>query len=205
MVVFESTLQPAKKSAARKKITRREKTDSDIVILEHELQSTREQLQAAIEQFEVSHEEFKSTNEELQSLNEELQSTIEELETSKEELQSTNEELTTVNSELQNKVEELSVVNSDINNLLASTEIGIMFLDGRLCIKRYNPEMTKIFNLIQSDIGRPISDITSTILYDALPQDSKAVLDTLIRKNAEVQDRTGRWYALSDTAIPDPR
>jgi two-component system, chemotaxis family, CheB/CheR fusion protein len=197
LVVFESASRPAKKSAVKKKTSRREKINPDNVILEQELLSTKEQLQAAIEQFEVSHEEFKSTNEELQSLNEELQSTIEELETSKEELQSTNEELITVNSELQNKVAELSVVNNDINNLLASTEIGIMFLDGKLCIKRYNPDMTKIFNLIQSDIGRPISDITNNVLYDALPQDSKAVLDTLIRKNAEVQDRTGRWYAMS--------
>ncbi|MBN2160325.1 MAG: PAS domain-containing protein [Spirochaetes bacterium] len=197
LVVFESAPLSPKKSAAGKKTTRRRKTDPEQAILEQDLQSTREQLQSAIEQFEVAHEEFKSTNEELQSMNEELQSTIEELETSKEELQSTNEELFTVNSELQNKVEELSVVNNDINNLLASTEIGIMFLDGRLCIKRYNPEMTKIFNLIQSDIGRPISDITSNIIYDGLPGDAKAVLDTLARKNAEVQDRSGRWYAMS--------
>ena len=128
--------------------------------LERELESTKERLQTTIEEMETSNEELKSTNEELQSVNEELQSTNEELETSKEELQSTNEELVTVNTELQNKVDELSRANNDINNLLASTEIATIFLDTDLFIKRFTPAMTKVFNLIQTDIGRSIGDIT---------------------------------------------
>ena len=146
---------------------------------------------------ETSNEELKSTNEELQSVNEELQSANEELETSKEELQSTNEELVTVNTELQNKVDELSQANNDINNLLASTEIGTIFLDTNFCIKRFTPPMTKIFNLIQTDLGRPISDITTKIRYTDLKKDAIEVLKTLVRRDVEVQDDDGKWYAMS--------
>ena len=165
--------------------------------LERELESNKETLQTTIEEMETSNEELKSTNEELQSVNEELQSANEELETSKEELQSTNEELVTVNTELQNKVDELSQANNDIINLLASTEIGTIFLDTNLCIKRFTPPMTKIFNLIQTDLGRPISDITTKIRYTDLKKDAIEVLKTLARRDVEVQDDDGKWYTMS--------
>jgi len=171
-------------------------SDPVIVRLERELECTKEHLQTTIEEMETSNEELKSTNEELQSVNEELQSTNEELETSKEELQSTNEELVTVNTELQKKVDELSEVNNDINNLLASTNIGTIFLDTTFCIKRFTPAMTKIFNLMPIDIGRSISDITSKIAYKDLFKDAKDVLETLIQSEKEVHDMSGSWYAV---------
>jgi two-component system CheB/CheR fusion protein len=167
-----------------------------VLSLEQELLSTREYLQTTNEELETSNEELKSTNEEPQSVNEELQSTNEELETSKEELQSTNEELITVNAELLKKVDELSEVNNDINNLLASTEIGTVFLDINLCIKRFTPAAVEIFNLIHTDIGRPISDITSKIQIDDLYNRSREVLQTSARQDAEVQDRNGLWYSM---------
>ncbi len=167
------------------------KDDSDLVLirLEQELQSTKEHLQTTIEELETSNEELKSTNEELQSLNEEMQSANEELETSKEELQSTNEELVTVNAELQNKVNELSTANNDINNLLAATDIGTIFLNTKLQIKRYTPAMTRIFNLIPSDLDRKISDITAKIDYGTLVADAEHVLDTLTQKRMEIRTR----------------
>jgi len=170
--------------------------DPYLAKLERELLSTREYLQSTNEELETSNEELKSTNEELQSVNEELQSTNEELETSKEELQSTNEELVTVNAELIKKVDELSEVNNDINNLLASTEIGTIFLDINLCIRRFTPAVIKIFNLIHTDIGRPISDITAKIQIKDLHDHAKEVLRTLTRQELEVQDENGVWYSM---------
>jgi two-component system, chemotaxis family, CheB/CheR fusion protein len=164
--------------------------------LEQELESTKETLQMTVEEMETSNEEFKSTNEELQSVNEELQSANEELETSKEELQCTNEELGTVNTELQSKVNELSQVNNDINNLFASTDIGTIFLGTDFHIKRFTPAMTKIFNLIQTDLDRPISDITTKIRYGNIEKDVNEVLKTLIRREVEVQDNDGNWYTM---------
>ncbi|GAK51089.1 MCP methyltransferase/methylesterase, CheR/CheB with PAS/PAC sensor [Candidatus Moduliflexus flocculans] len=163
--------------------------------LELELQSTKESLQVTIEELETSNEELKSANEELQSLNEEMQSSNEELKTSKEELQSANEELTTVNTELQHKVNELSRANNDINNLLASTDIATIFLDIHLRIKRFTPAMKTLFNLISADIGRPISDLTSNLLYDDFARDAAATLDSLARKTVDIQSREGRWYS----------
>lgn len=164
--------------------------------LEQELRSTKEYLQTTIEELETANEELKSTNEELQSSNEELQSTNEELETSKEELQSVNEELTTVNAEHQQKIDELSKATSDLNNLLASTEVGTIFLDIHLNIQRFTPAVTEFINLIHSDIGRPVSHIVSNIDYDGLVDDAKEVLRKLTSKECEVRTKNGRWYQM---------
>jgi two-component system CheB/CheR fusion protein len=165
-----------------------------ILRLERELQAKEEFLQTTVEELETSNEELKSTNEELQSSNEELRSTNEELETSKEELQSVNEELVTVNVELQKKIEQLSQANNDMNNLLASTDIGTVFLDHYLRIQRFTPAVTQIIPLIQTDLGRPISDITTNLAYDRLSRDVEGVLKSLVFKEIEVSTREGRWY-----------
>ena len=91
-------------------------------------------------------------------MNEELQSANEELETSKEELQSVNEELNTVNCDLARAVGQLQIANDDLANLLASSEFPILFLNNDLQIKRFTPASRNLFNLIPSDIGRPIGD-----------------------------------------------
>ena len=173
-----------------------EEIDSCNAEIERELQVTRENLQATIEGQEAANEELKSTNEELQSTNEELQSMNEEMETAKEELQSTNEELVTVNSELQAKIDEMSELNNDINNLLASTEIGTIFLNANLGIKRFTPSMTKLFSLIPSDMGRSIRDLATKISYPDLYSDAQAVLDTLQAKETEVTAEDGRWFSM---------
>jgi two-component system, chemotaxis family, CheB/CheR fusion protein len=169
---------------------------SEMQQLEQELQSTREYLQATIEELETANEELKSTNEEMQSVNEELQSTNEELETSKEELQSTNEELSTVNSELQHKVDELSKSGNDMNNLLAATEIASIFLDMRLCIKRYTPAAAGIIKLIQTDIGRPLGDLRTSFPGIDLAAQAKEVLKDLNTISSEVLSEASIWYAL---------
>jgi two-component system CheB/CheR fusion protein len=164
--------------------------------LEHELLSTREYLQSAVEELETSNEELQSTNEELQSSNEELQSTNEELETSKEELQSVNEELNTVNAELQQKIEELTRTTNDLNNLLASTDIGTIFLDTHLNVQRFTPTMTDFINLIQTDVGRPLAHIVTKLRYERLVEDAQEVLRTLVPTQQEIQTKDDRWYSM---------
>ncbi len=161
--------------------------------LEAELEHLKEQLSLSVEQHEASIEELKSANEELQAVNEEMRSTAEELETSKEELQSVNEELTTVNNELKGKVDELSRSNSDLQNLMASTEIGTIFLDRQLRIKRYTASAQEVFNLIPTDEGRPLSDLTHTLHYPQLTEDAQQVLRNLHRHEREVSSG-GRWF-----------
>ena len=130
-------------------------------------------------------------------MNEEMRSAAEELETSKEELQSVNEELITVNHELKSNVEELSQTNADLNNLMASTDIGTIFLDRQLRIHRFTPSAQKIFNLIPADIGRPISDITSRLHYDGFIAECEKVLESLQTIEREVLvggDGDAQWY-----------
>ncbi|MEE4136908.1 MAG: chemotaxis protein CheB [Desulforhopalus sp.] len=171
--------------------------DARIAELKRELQVKEEYLQTTNEELETSNEELKSSNEEMQSVNEELQSTNEELETSKEELQSVNEELATVNAELQTKVADLSRANNDMNNLLAGTGIATVFVDRRLRILRFTPTATKIINLIQSDIGRPLTHFVSNLpSYGNLKEDTQAVLDTLVPKELELRSSEGRWYTM---------
>jgi two-component system CheB/CheR fusion protein len=133
----------------------------------------------------------------MQSINEELQSSNEELETSKEELQSVNEELATVNVELQAKVADLTRLNNDMNNLLAGTGIGTIFVDNRMCIRRFTPAVTNVMNLIMSDIGRPVNHIVSNLVgYDRLMDDIQTVLKDLVPKEDEVRTKAGAWYLL---------
>jgi len=155
--------------------------------LEHELQFARENLQATIEELETSNEELQATNEELLASNEELQSTNEEL-------QSTNEELYTVNAEHQNKIIELSELNNDVENLLSSSRIGSLLLDENLEIRKFSPEISNIFHILDKDIGRPINHITHRLL-DADPlQMIKTVLQTNKQIEQEVQIQGGNWY-----------
>jgi two-component system CheB/CheR fusion protein len=162
--------------------------------LEEELQRTKDQLRTTIEQYETAAEEHKAANEELQAINEELRATTEELETSKEELQAINEELTTVNQEMKYKVEELSQSNSDLQNLMASTQIGTIFLDRELRIRRYTASAQALFNLIPSDLNRPLAHVTHKLDYDQLSADAAQVLETLAKVEREIQSQDGNWY-----------
>ncbi|MDO8292108.1 MAG: chemotaxis protein CheB [Gallionella sp.] len=162
--------------------------------LERELAYTKENLQATIEEQQASNEELKSTNEELQSTNEELQSTNEELETSKEELQSVNEELVTVNAELQAKIEQLAGMQNDMKNLLDNVNVGTIFLDQHMAIRRFTRDAARVYRLVATDVGRPLIDIKSDIQDEDLLAKAQTVLDSLVPWEREVRTVGGAWY-----------
>ncbi|HKL41114.1 MAG TPA: CheR family methyltransferase, partial [Clostridia bacterium] len=155
-----------------------------IETLETELQQAREGLQATIEELETSNEELQSSNEELVASNEELQSTNEEL-------QSVNEELYTVNNEHQLKIDELSDLNNDLNNLLKNTEVGALYLDANLCIRRTTPLFVNVSNILESDIGRSIAHISVMDEYPELNKDIKYVMEELDGVEREIKDKNG--------------
>ena len=164
--------------------------------LERELAETRDERQAIQEEHEAANEEFQAANEELQSANEELQSINEELETSKEELESTNEELITVNEEMVNRNAELNRLNSDLNNLQASVHLAVVLLGRDLTIRRFSPLAEKAFNLLASDVGRPIGALKHNLDFPGLEQFVAQVIDTAQVEEREVRDKEGRWYLL---------
>ncbi len=171
-----------------------EERDEYIRQMESDLNETREYLKNVVEELETSNEELKSANEEAQSTNEELQSSNEELESSKEELQSVNEELNTSNFELQRKIEETTRFTNDLNNFLHGTDIGILFLDKGLRIKRFTPQIRGVINLEDKDIGRSIEDFNVNFLGETLVQDIQRVLDNLITIEKEISKNDDRQY-----------
>ncbi|MEJ2280217.1 MAG: PAS domain-containing protein [Candidatus Lokiarchaeota archaeon] len=196
MIVFKEVPLESKEQDFLTTKTGEDLIDSRIKYLEEELESTKKHLQSTIEELETSNEELKSTNEELQSSNEELQSTNEELQTSKEELQSINEELIAVNTELEEKIQELSKANNDLSNLMKNSKIAIVFLNPDLTIKRFTPEFSKIFNVIESDLGRPISHIVSNLKHATLTEDIREILQNLGILEKEVQTIDENWYKM---------
>ncbi len=157
--------------------------------LEQELQFTRENLQATIEELETSNEELQATNEELLASNEELQSTNEEL-------QSVNEELHTVNTEHQRKIMELTELNNDMRNLMESTGVGTLFLDENLEIRKFTPPVTKLFRIVDSDIGRPALHLHHYLEAVDLAEAIETVNDQNRRMEHEVRTTDGKWYIM---------
>ncbi len=199
LVVFEDASPSYVRAATKAKTARSGEAGGDplaVAELESQLSSAQQQLQTTVEVMEASQEELKSANEELQSMNEELQSTNEELTTSKEELQSLNEELLTLNAELQAKNDELSQASNDMRNLLNSTQIATLFLDLAFNVRRFTPQATSIFNLIPTDVGRPLTDIVSNLLYDTgeLIANAERSLETLETRELRLETKAGRRY-----------
>jgi len=157
--------------------------------LEDELAYTRETLQATIEELETSNEELQATNEELIASNEELQSTNEEL-------HSVNEELYTVNAEHQKKIEELRELNHDMQHLIEGSDIGTLFLDRELRIRRYTPRIADVFRILPQDVGRRIDDFSHNIVRVGLMEDMQRALLHGMSVEAEVHDAAGTPYFL---------
>jgi two-component system, chemotaxis family, CheB/CheR fusion protein len=196
LVLFQesSTIDVAPEPAAP--VVRSSTADEQVTQANQEIRALREYLQSVIEEQESTNEELKSANEEILSANEELQSTNEELQTAKEEAQSANEELATVNDELRHRNAELARVNNDLVNVLSGVNIPIVMVSRDLRIRRFTPVAERIFNLIPSDVGRPISDIKPNLDVPDLARLIEGVIDTLIPHEGEIKDLTGRWYSL---------
>jgi transcriptional regulator with PAS, ATPase and Fis domain len=198
LIVFTDVSAPLQieTSSRPSKVRKNSVPNAKLEELERKYQQARLEAQTLREEMQTAQEELRSTNEEQQSTNEEIQSTNEELMTSKEEMQSLNEELQTVNSELQVKVDELSRSNNDMKNLLNSTDIATLFLDNDLNVRRFTTQATKIIKLIPGDIGRPITDLASDLLYPELVLDAQEVLRKLGFAEKPVNARDGRWFTV---------
>ena len=130
----------------------RELKDSRIQALETALNESNWNLKLAVEESESRNEELQATNEELLASNEELQSTNEEM-------QSVNEELYTINAEYQNKIVELTTANADFDNLLLNADVGALYVDEKMHIRKITPIMLQHTNLRITDLERPVNQI----------------------------------------------
>lgn len=168
--------------------------------LELELMALRDELRAANQEAHAAQQDLTASNEEVVSMNEELRSSNEELETSKEELQSLNEELSTLNAQLRHKVDELQQSTSDLRNLLSSSGIATLFLDRAQRVRWFSPAAAPLFNLRDSDIGRPITDLVSMLTDESFAVDCKAVQERLAPIERQVQSSGGETFIRRVTA-----
>jgi two-component system CheB/CheR fusion protein len=192
LITLESLQRPSAVSrppAAPAPVGLPEASRERIQALESDLRYTRENLQATIEEMETTNEELQATNQELVASNEELQSTNEEL-------HSVNEELYTVNAEHQRKIRELTVLTDDMNNLFRSTDVGTIFLDRELCIRKFTPKIGETFQILPQDIGRRIDGFSHNLIHEGLFDDIHHVLRTETKLEREVRDRHGNWFLL---------
>lgn len=155
--------------------------------LEDEVKELKEKLNLSYERLDASNENMQSFNEELISANEEMQSTNEEM-------QSVNEELHTINADYQLKNKELLEINDDLNNYFRSNINGQLFINNDLELMKFSPGTVKQINLLETDIGRPLSNISTNIKMETLIEDIKKVLAEGIVITKEIETNNGRWY-----------
>ncbi|GGY74694.1 chemotaxis protein CheB [Marinobacter zhanjiangensis] len=189
MVVFRDA--PAHVTPRRRKSASAKDSDytAEIERYQQEVESLRQQAKRTREELQASNEELQSTNEELQSANEELT-------TSKEEMQSMNEELQTINTELQTKLDDLALAQSDMQNVLNSIEIAVLFLDQELNVRRYTDRASSLFSLRESDVGRPLSDLNTSLRYPELQEDARQTLSTLAVTEKQITTDDDRWFSV---------
>ncbi|HMP16264.1 MAG TPA: ATP-binding protein, partial [Gemmatales bacterium] len=189
LVILETENAPTEQLPTATEFNLSEASRDQLENLEVELRYTKDNLQSTIEEMEASNEELQATNEELIASNEELQSTNEEL-------HSVNEELYTVNAEYQKKISELIELTADMDNLLRSTEVHTLFLDSRLCIRKFTPRIAETFHLIEQDIGRRIDGFTHSINHPTLVEDICQVMETGRMLEQEVTDQRGHYFLM---------
>lgn len=191
MIVFIPSRKVYKTSESSEQKKLEEVPISRLEELEDELSLTKKNLEYFVKDLELN-------NEELQTANEELLATNEQLKSSNEELQSVNEELHTMNSEFQQKLIEIENMNSDMDNLLRSTDIGTIFLDKDMLIRKFTPAAKEQFNLTINDLGRPLSHFTSNFATPDYHKTLERILATTAlgteSDQKEIKTNNGKIY-----------
>lgn len=163
--------------------------DQYTLLLEEELNELKDKLHTTYEQLDASNDNMQSYNEELLSANEEMQSTNEEM-------QSVNEELHTINADFHLKNKELQEVNDDLNNYFRSNINGQLFVNNDLLLMKFSPGTVKQINLLPTDIGRPLSNISTNIKFETIENDIKKVIAEGGVITKEVETDNGKWYQI---------
>jgi two-component system CheB/CheR fusion protein len=81
-----------------------------------------------------------------------------------------------------------------MKNLLNSTEIATLFLDKDLNIRRFTDQVTKIFKLRLTDVGRPFTDLVTDLRYPDIDNHARQVIKTLTTVETAISTNDGRWF-----------
>jgi len=161
--------------------------------LDAELRHLRRQLNDTVDQAQRSGEEMRVQCEEAQSIAEQLRATVAELEDELHDLRCRNQALALDQMASQRRIEEADKARDDLGNLIASSGVATIFLDRAMCIQRFTPRIADFFNVLPSDVGRPLLHIASRLDYPQLAEEAARVFDTLQPMEREVR-ADGRDY-----------
>jgi len=189
MVTFKEDALKSKSNQDDTVFDEKVNLDQYTLNLEEEVKELKSKLHSSHEQLDASNENMQSFNEELLSANEEMQSTNEEM-------QSVNEELDTINSEYQLKNKELLELNDDLNNYFRSNINGQLFVNNDLILMKFSPGTVKQINLLETDVGRPLSNISTNIKLETIIEDVKKVLADGSVITKEIETNNGKWYQI---------
>ena len=78
---------------------------------------------------------------------------------------------------------------------LSASCVATLFLDNELRVRRFTSETNKVTHLIPADVGRPITDTASALLYPDLADDARQVLRTLVRIERQIPTPDKNWYS----------
>ncbi|MBU6244772.1 MAG: PAS domain-containing protein [Actinomycetales bacterium] len=162
--------------------------DREIARLERELLASQDTLRRSLAELQSANEELEASSEELQASSEELQASSEELQASNEELQATNEELGTLNQQLRLRGDELQQLNADLENIQASLSQGMVIVDERLRVARFTPLAVRVFALLDTDIGQPLTIVPTTMQIPALEDALRDVVSGGPRRSLQASD-----------------
>jgi two-component system CheB/CheR fusion protein len=105
--------------------------------------------------------------------------------------------MSTVNSEFQEKMLVLNCVNADLDGMSKAAGVATVFLDEKLVITRFSPDATQIFKLRDTDVGRPLDEISSLLTYPGLMDDLELTLTTehMIEREVSSSDEKRTYLA----------
>lgn len=161
--------------------------------LDDELHDLRRQLGDTVEGAERAGDEMRVQGEEMRSISEQLRATVAELENELDDLRCRNQGLVLDKLALQRRLEEADNSRDDLGNLIASSGVATIFLDRAMRILRYTPRIVDFFNVLPSDVGRPLLHIASRLDHPGLAEEAARVFDTLQPMEREVR-ADGRDY-----------
>src|SRR4029079_6344710 len=83
-----------------------------------------------------------------------------------------------------------------MQHFLESTDVGTLFLDRKLCIRKYTPRIASLFHIQAQDVGRSIRHFSHTLDRPTLLQDIERVLSEGIAIEDEARDHEGTTFFL---------
>jgi PAS domain S-box-containing protein len=171
----------------------KDKRAAELIIANKELVFQNEEKEKRAAELVIANKELFIERKKTEELNNQLESRVTERTA---QLESVNKKLEALSYSISHDLKAPLRHINDMTNFLNSTTIGTIFLDSNLCVRKFTPAITKEVNLIEQDIGRPISHISHNLKNEDLVKVSREVMDSLVPIEKEIWSSNDKWYML---------